>query len=117
MSSELWREEKLWTEADHDKALDLGWTFEPIFGVLAFNQGTTAHKPMFAKGWSLMWTDDRTVGVISEKTCADYVARQSARGVQLYERAWLVYCKLSLEGKIAHDGEYYINEDTEGPYG
>lgn len=116
MSNELWREiPTLWSERDHASACAHGWSFEPIFGVMAFNQGNTAHKRMFAKGWALMWLGSDAPGFNADKPCADYIAKQAALGIPLYERAWLVHCKLYLEGKIA-DGDF-VNEDTEGPYG
>ncbi len=107
----------LWTDEDNAEAIKLGWAFNIIHGFDV--GGPLIATPMTPISYELMWEDPalaefRWIGidptdprplVVSgwepELPPIDlYVAERAAQGIPLYERAWLAWCQLNLQGDI-----------------
>jgi hypothetical protein len=87
---------KMWTPDDVQESTLQGWMFEPV-GSLAYLPDGSVYS---SKLLMLVWRDPEITGHTWEDDLAKFIAEAAARGEPFYERAWLFYCYLELNGLL-----------------
>jgi hypothetical protein len=87
---------ELWTSDDRRKSTRRGWTFDPIGPFTLWQQGRAHYR----EGFTLAWLDPELTGHTWNDDLAEFIAEEAAKGEPLYERAWLFYCFLELNGML-----------------
>jgi hypothetical protein len=74
---------EMWRVEDQMKALDQGWSIEPVGD----------------DRYALTWTDPFRLDKTWDDNPEKFIAEQAAAGVPLYERAWVFIVSLTLQGR------------------